>query len=177
MGSCFSKHPSLLEIQGASKHPEGVTKRIQEQQPVAQPVAAGPVIHFTLVLSDGQHIEVSTPGSDPVSILPQMVVDGASDAEPLELSDLLSVSLADGALWQSGTKPACPTLLTGGVPEIAKGQPTLAACGVMDQVSCPGCPCISGSQQMWLWPADTTDSAASLSHCRTSKRRGGKTES
>ena len=137
MGSCFSKHPSLLEIQGASKHPEGVTKRIQEQQPVAQPVAAGPVIHFTLVLSDGQHIEVSTPGSDPVSILPQMVVDGASDAEPLELSDLLSVSLADGALWQSGTKPACPTLLTGGVPEIAKGQPTLAACGVMDQVSFP----------------------------------------
>jgi len=95
MGSCISKHPS-------------VKKEIQEQQPVA----AGPVIHFTLVFPTGQHIEVSTPGSDPVSILPQLVIDGASDAEPLELSDLLSVSLADGALWQSGN-PACPTLLTG----------------------------------------------------------------
>ena len=230
MGSCISKHPSA-------------TKQIQEQQPVAQPVAAGPVVHFTLVFPTGQHIEVSTPGSDPVSILPQLVIDGASDAEPLELSDLLSVSLADGALWQSGN-PACPTLLTGvltppslsgswavtgksasgayrytmtlkesdgavtgevktsgmsisGTMDHATGkfsfkqttagkvnspvytctatlsgkrslvltgefksnvphfgsagtftcnfQPSLATCGVMDQVSCPGCPCVSAA--------------------------------
>ena len=30
-----------------------------------------------------------------------------------------------------------------GKPRIAKGQATLAACGVMDQVSCHGCPCVS----------------------------------
>merc|ERR1712216_837599 len=88
MGNCTS---SWKQLQQEQQQPVAPPFIHEEQQPVAPPV-----IHFTLVLPSGLSIEAAMPDSEPVSVLPKVVVDGAPHTDPLELGDVLGIWLGDG---------------------------------------------------------------------------------